>query len=257
MKKETSHPIKKKKPSIRKKRTSGKGGRPPTEVEQLETILQKLRPHLEGGLSVTKSCVLAGVAESSIYEHMKNHKWFLERIEAFKTYQSKALSNIFTWRIRNIKENIEYIEERSKDGTDKFTQQIENYKLMPKQEDWQFLQWFAQNSRSVREEYSSRSELTGRDGAPLIPQKELSEESANDIVSRINEQLDTMRGNNNDQSTTELPTEPIGEIGIIANGSDPVITTDDTAGVSTGAFDVGQESYEDIEADLVEALSKS
>lgn len=149
-------------------------GRPPATPEELETTLQKLRPYLENGLSMEKACSFASVPVRNVYLWMETHDWFLQRIHTYKNYKSKVVSDVFRYKVEMIKFKIGLLDELRKKLSDPtldspakvlLIDQIDKLELNGGE--ISFLQWIAQNDKALRDEYGARTEVTGKDGAPL------------------------------------------------------------------------------------------
>lgn len=108
-----------------------------------ENTLQKLEIAFSNDATDEQACFLANIATSSLYNYQKEHPEFLERKKALKqmvTYQAKA----------NLKELI-FSQEKELEK-----ERIEASKwILPKKE---------------KQDYSERTEITGKDGKDLIVQ---------------------------------------------------------------------------------------
>lgn len=148
-------------------------GRPALTTTELENILHKLEPHIKAGLSVPKACNLEDIPVSTVYKYINENVNFMERIEAFKGFKAKLISNIFMHRLLKINDKIAIVEKiRAKmdeleDVNQKklFLDMIEGLDINGN--DWGFLQWLALNDKSLRDEYGARQEITGKDGEPV------------------------------------------------------------------------------------------
>lgn len=150
------------------------GGRPATTPQELENILQKLRPYLENGLSIQKSCNLAGISWRNVYYWMEAHEWFLQRIDIYKAYKATAVTDVVRYKVDIIRYKInllkqlrEQLDDPSKSTSDRVLLLDQIEKLEFKGGEVGFIQWLALNDKSLRDEFGAHTELTGKDGAPL------------------------------------------------------------------------------------------
>lgn len=149
-------------------------GRPPANPQELENVLQKLRPDIENGLSVNKACLVNGIAPSNVFYWMDTYPWFLERIEAYKSYKSKIVADAFRYKTELIKYKIQILDELRKKLTNPELNTSDRILLIDQIDKLElaggevgFLQWLALNDKSLRDEYGMRTEVTGKDGVPL------------------------------------------------------------------------------------------
>lgn len=109
-------------------------GRPPAIDE---TVLAKLEEGFVKGLSDREACLYAGIHPATLYRYCEEHPDFRERKELLKD-QPKIQAKL------NVSEALEA---RDKDMS----------------------KWYLE--RRAKEEFSSRSEVTGKDGEALIPER--------------------------------------------------------------------------------------
>lgn len=132
------------------------GGRPEGDKEEM---LRKLEPYLKSGLSIRKSLIEAGINNSTFYKYKSEDEGFRSKIESFQQYLSILLnSSIIKHMHELVRKQSGYVEE---DGT----------RVAPKTldgKDLAFIQWFALNSNTAKEEYGERKAVT-----PFDPEAEL------------------------------------------------------------------------------------
>ena len=152
-----------------------KGGAPELTHEEKMDYLHKLEPYLKQGLSVYRSCIVAGVPKSSVFDLIKEEQWFADKIELFKSYRSKLLNNIFISELEEITENlnkVQFLKQKLNDPTldtlKKNTILSEIRALRVNKDELSFLQWLVLNDREFRDQFASRQEITGNEGVPLV-----------------------------------------------------------------------------------------
>ena len=105
------------------------------KIIKVHNILQKLEPHIKGGLSNQEACKYCNIPQSSFYYYAKKYKWFLERIGTFRTYRSILLVNIFNHYLFVLHEKY----------------MVEHIELNPNE--WKFLKWLATHDKSFNDIY--------------------------------------------------------------------------------------------------------
>ncbi len=111
-----------------------KTGRPALSDKQIDIIFQKIKPHLRAGLSIHKSCLIAKIPKSTVYDLLGKNKEFSEKIELAQNYQSILVTDI-------VNTELKLIRKKQKEDGGMNRDQI------------RFLQWIANNSRATREEF--------------------------------------------------------------------------------------------------------
>lgn len=109
-----------------------KEGRPTRYTEE---IVKSLVKSFEDGSTITEACHVAGISRQSFYDWMRDHKEFLDRISIAQEYPDYVARSVLT---KSIKEG-----------------NVDTAK------------WWAE--RRMKDEFSLRKELTGKDGQKLMP----------------------------------------------------------------------------------------
>lgn len=155
------------------------GGRPPLDQSDLDSMVHKLEPFLKSGQSLKRAALNAGIPVSTAYKYYKENEWFMEQIDAFSAYTANLVGNLFFGRVVNITKNSQKIDDLRKQlDKGEITKEVFADRLLEfdiTKEDWDFIKWYATNAKPVRDEYGTRSEVTGKDGEPLIPESPLKE----------------------------------------------------------------------------------
>lgn len=94
-----------KKKAVKKtvKKPAKKRGR---KLSEVKLIFRKLEPYLKSGFSVNKSCLLAGVTKTVVYDRMKADDNFRRDIDIARAHQSTLLSDIATATLTEISDRI-------------------------------------------------------------------------------------------------------------------------------------------------------
>lgn len=154
-------------------------GRPELSQEELDSIFRKLEPHLQSGKTLYKACLIAQIPKSSVYKYYGTNEIFTEKIDGAMAYASNLVNNLFFGRLVGITRKDQELERLRKDlkegklKKEEFDKVEKDYHITP--EDWAFIKWFAVNSHTTRGEYTSKMELTGEGGQPLVPESPLKE----------------------------------------------------------------------------------
>lgn len=148
-------------------------GRPATPPETLDLWLRKLEPFLKSGQKLYRACLNAEIPYTTVKDYYDAGGVFSEKIDAFMAYPANLVNNLFFGRLVGIatKQNKmqELLNDLKADKIQKedFEKLQAQYEITP--EDWAFIKWYATNAHAARDEYGARAELTGKDGAPLVP----------------------------------------------------------------------------------------
>lgn len=199
--------------------------------QEIETVMQKIRPYLEQGFSLEKSCVLGEVARSSVYKYMTDHPWVLDRIEAYKNHKPALISSIFTWRLNHIVEKLkagqDYLLQAKQSNYSRAQIDKELKEIMPSRDEWTFVEWLAQFDKTARDLFGMRQELTGKDGEPLVNGK-LDEEKKKEVSAIVAERLAALQKKHEPVNPTPQPgtvsDSPASDSGTGNTGSPPVAT---------------------------------
>jgi len=137
--------------------------------------LEKLRPHLRQGKSLYRACVDASVPHSSTMEKFNTDKDWAERVEREMNYVAGLYYQGMYSRILIISNKVQKQTEISNQFIDKkiteeeFHKQMEKWKLTISEDI--FWKWLSEHHPSVKNEFAARSEVTGKDGADLLPKE--------------------------------------------------------------------------------------
>ena len=130
-----------------------KGGHPVVWTDEvLRTVVAQITPYLRNGLSVKKSCLIAGIVYQTVYDKMKEVEWFRDQIEAEQSFKSKLFSNIVTAQLINLSKRFE-----------------DNPAYTPTKDEMVLMQFLATQDKAIRDEFGAHTEVTGKEGEPLIP----------------------------------------------------------------------------------------
>lgn len=171
------------------------GNQPLTEAEVFE-IFRQLEPHLKLGLSLNKSRLEANLPKTTIYELYENNEWFQEHVDQAMQHVAILISDSSYQVIKSIGDKqaqLKILEEQYTDGIieqKEFEDRKKTHALT--KEEYDFLKWYATTSKRTRDEFGSRSEVTGKDDAPLIPPALTSAKSIETILKtyeKVREQL--------------------------------------------------------------------
>lgn len=113
-------------------------GKLPLSQDDINIIFHKLDPYLRTGISLNKSCLMADVPKSTVYDLYKENLQFAEKIDTSKNYLSITTSSIFYTEIERVK-----------------SLQLKNKTI--NKEDLRFIQWFALNHKSNYEEFGKEA----------------------------------------------------------------------------------------------------
>lgn len=115
-------------------------GRPKLNNQQIELIVHKLEPYLKRGFSVRKACYYAELPHSTVYDLLNKNQEFSDKIELFKLYKNKLLSDIFMAKLEDLHK--------------KYVQNTELSRT-----DWSFLKWLATNDKTLKSDYGKAEEV--------------------------------------------------------------------------------------------------
>ena len=193
-----------------------KEGRPPLTREELQTIVRKLEPFLKSGQSLKRACLNAQVSHTTAYKYYKEDEWFADQIDAFSSYPTNLVGNLFFGRLVGITAKYNKLQDAEADfekGTidEKEYKQIREDNFITRDE-WSFVWQYATRSKATRDEYGMRAELTGKDGEPLVP-----ETSTREVAELLHKILHTDDG-----------TEPVELIGDDLDETNEAENTNDT-----------------------------
>jgi hypothetical protein len=122
--------------------------------EEQDEIFVKLQPYLQRGHKLWRCIVFAGLTsrKDAIYKYYNERGTFYEKIEASMGFFAKIIGEINSVALMQIYEKAQNKQPLFKEELD-------------------FASRLAMTHTSTREEYNDRKEVTGKDGAPLVPTK--------------------------------------------------------------------------------------
>lgn len=150
----------------------------PLSKEELANRIEKLRPFLVQGQSLKKACVNAKVPITATYDYYNSDVDFANQIDEIVNNVSRVYYQGNYQRILLIGNKIARITKLHNDllnntlSEDDYHKRMEVWKLSPEEE--RFWNWLSDHHPNLKEEFSARSEVTGKDGSELIP-KELAQ----------------------------------------------------------------------------------
>lgn len=180
------------------------GGRPETPKEILEVYLGKLEPFLKNGEKLYRACLNAQVPYANVYDHYQKHDWFSERIDAFSAYPANIVNNLLFGRVIGIATKQSKMQELLNDlkngkiKKEDFPTLKAEYEIS--EDDWTYIKWYATNAHTVRDDFGTRAELTGKDGAPLVPST-----SSKDVAILLQAILNKPDDNTSQPISTDTP----------------------------------------------------
>jgi len=159
--------------------SNDQGGRPPVDDRELDAWLTKLKPFLQQGLSLHKACLQADIPYRTALRRYQDTEWFCQKVDGYLSYTAVMVNNIFLSRLMPINDKRNGLMDlRNKLIKGEIKQEDFN-KLQVEydinEDDWDFIKWYALNAKSTKGDYGTRMEVTGEDGAPLVPESPLKE----------------------------------------------------------------------------------
>ena len=118
-------------------------GKPKTQ-DELDIMLEKIRPHLEGGISLHKACLIEGVDRNLLQRHAKTNTVVEAKLQLYQSYLTRTLSYITSSILGDMKKAID----------DAIAVKAPVRKLFDKDE-LQFVRTVAMYNRSVRTEWGN------------------------------------------------------------------------------------------------------
>lgn len=165
-------------------------GRPPLTRDELDKMFHKLEPYLRSGRPLYKACLQSGIPSSTTYAYYSDDIEFKEKVDGAMAYSSNLINNLFFGRLVTIASKSNRFQElKNKLENKEITQEVYNNDVLGldvSAEEWAFIWRYATTSHIARDEYGLRAELTGKDGAPLVPETSTKEVAAllQEILSR-------------------------------------------------------------------------
>lgn len=148
-------------------------GRPALTEEEIASTFHKLVSFLKIGLSLSKACIEAEVPKSTAYKLYEENDWFREHIDQAMQHVAVLISDsayYVAWSIKEKQSQLKNLDELLLNGVIEqkdYDDRRKNYLIS--HDELEFLKWYATTSKRTRDEFGNRSELTGKDDAPLIP----------------------------------------------------------------------------------------
>lgn len=161
-----------------------KMGRPPVTQQELDEMYAKLRPHLEGGLSLNKACQIENVTRTVVIKYMRSDESFNTKITTAQRYKSIKLGYITSNMLGAMADDLKTAIESKRSLKDVFDRS-----------QLSFLRAVMVYDRSVHDEYGADEMTTPPDQDKLSFASPRNEREAELQLRVLNKHADYVRAN--------------------------------------------------------------
>lgn len=161
-------------------------GRPATTQQELDDMYAKLRPHLEGGLSMRKACENEGVTRSVVIKYMGSDADFATKITTAQRYKSIKMGYITSNMLGSMADALKEAIDAKRSVKEVFSPQ-----------QYAFLRYVMSYDRSIREEYGADEQMSPEDTQPVAFGSPRNEREAELQLRVLNKHADYVRAKRN------------------------------------------------------------